>query len=75
MFKIIVISLFVSVYGEEATFGIEIDYSVIAEDAERNKDDILNFLNQSKVKEKYKTMYQSLLEKLLSEWLIRLKLI
>lgn len=67
MFKIIVISLFVSVYGEEATFGIEIDYSVIAEDAERNKDDILNFLNQSKVKEKYKTMYQSLLEKLLSE--------
>lgn len=73
MFKIIVISLFVSVYGEEATLGIEIDYSVIAEDAERNKDDILNFLNQSKVKEKYKTMYQSLLEKLLSEWLIRLK--
>lgn len=67
MFKAVVISLVALVHCEDRTLGSEIDYSVIAGEAERNKHDILNFLNQSKVKEKYKKLYQCLLEKLLSK--------
>lgn len=72
MFKIIlVIGIVILVLwvhcDDNVIVGKEIDYSHIAGEAERNKDDILNFLNQSTVKEKYKTLYQILLKKLLSE--------
>lgn len=67
MLTIIVISLVINVYCEKGNLGTDIDYTVIAGEAERNKHDILNFLNQSKVKEKYKDLYQCLLDKLLSK--------
>ncbi|KAL0883557.1 hypothetical protein ABMA27_015711 [Loxostege sticticalis] len=60
----------ISVCGEEtgminAGKAADIDYSDIAGEAERHKNDILKFLNQTRVQEKYKTMYKCLLSKLL----------
>ncbi|XP_052751313.1 trypsin delta-like [Galleria mellonella] len=46
--------------GEEAG----IDYSDLAAEAERHKNDILNFLNQTRVREQYKAMFEFLLDKL-----------
>lgn len=59
-----------SICGEEtevinAGKAADIDYSGIAGEAERHKNDILKFLNQTRVQEQYKTMYKCLLSKLL----------
>ncbi|XP_060800687.1 trypsin-1 [Amyelois transitella] len=44
---------------------MEIDYSFLAGQAEKNKHDILNFLNRTSVRHQYKVLYQCLLEKIL----------
>ncbi|KAJ8726723.1 hypothetical protein PYW08_015120 [Mythimna loreyi] len=45
----------------------EMDYTILATEAERHKSDILDFLNQSHVREQYKSLYNSLLSKLIEE--------
>lgn len=46
----------------------ELDYTVLAGEAEMHKSDILHFLNQSHIREQYKTLYNRLLSKLMGEW-------
>ncbi|XP_063823889.1 trypsin delta-like [Ostrinia nubilalis] len=70
MFRGILFLLFISVCGEDtevinAGKAADIDYSDLAGEAERHKHEILKFLNQTRVQEKYKTMYKCLLSKLL----------
>ncbi|KAJ2938810.1 hypothetical protein O0L34_g18432 [Tuta absoluta] len=43
---------------------VHVDYSDLAGEAERHKQDILGFLSTSRVQEKYKARYNSLLQKL-----------
>lgn len=52
----------------ESVIGQEIDYTALAGEAEKHKDDILSFLNQTSVRETYKSLYQCLLDKLLSKY-------
>ncbi|XP_049865464.1 trypsin delta-like [Pectinophora gossypiella] len=48
-----------------AESSVEVDYSELAEKAESNKQNILNFLKDSRVQEQYKALYNSLLTKLI----------
>ncbi|PZC80055.1 trypsin beta-like [Helicoverpa zea] len=52
---------------EETPIGStkELDYTILAGEAETHKGDILNFLNESRVREQYKTLYNNLLSKLM----------
>lgn len=52
---------------DEKPIGAEkdMDYTMLAREAEMHKHDILNFLNQSHVKEQYRTLYKCLLSKLI----------
>ncbi|XP_059061205.1 trypsin beta-like [Achroia grisella] len=68
--KFLLIFVCIIVSGED-TGGIltgnnapGIDYSDLAGEAERHKNNILNFLNLSRVREKYKAMFECLLKKL-----------
>lgn len=68
--RILFLLVVISVCGEDSEVikagkAADIDYSDIAGEAEIHKNDILTFLNQSRVQEKYKTMYKCLLSKLL----------
>lgn len=54
--------------SKEGVIGKEIDYTVLAGQAEMHKADVLGFLNKTDVKEKYKMLYQCLLDSLLSEY-------
>ena len=44
---------------------IEVDYSKLADEAEIHKYNILNFLNETRVQEMYKTLFEKLLQKLI----------
>lgn len=55
--------------SKDLVIGKEIDYGVLAGQAEIHKEDVLAFLNQTEVQEKYKKLYQCLLDKLLSKYL------
>lgn len=48
----------------------ELDYTLLAGEAEMHKSDILNFLNQTHVREQYKTLYNCLLSKLIGKQVI-----
>ncbi|KAH9645430.1 hypothetical protein HF086_014522 [Spodoptera exigua] len=57
------------IIGDDSTIEStkELDYTLLANEAERHKGDILNFLNQTHVREQYKALYNSLLSKLMGE--------
>ncbi|KAM3958215.1 LOW QUALITY PROTEIN: trypsin delta [Aphomia sociella] len=67
--KAVLMCMYILVSGEDTGVimsGTEvgIDYSDLAGEAERHKNDILNFLNLTRVRDQYKVMYEYLLEKL-----------
>lgn len=68
-FLLLVIVNICDIYGEDEDKPIgatkEMDYTVLAGEAEKHKSDILDFLNQSHVREQYKTLYNCLLSKLI----------
>lgn len=70
LFKVLflVIVNICSIFGDDEDKPIgatkEMDYTLLAGEAEMHKTDILGFLNQSHVREQYKTLYNCLLSKL-----------
>uniref|UniRef100_A0A2A4JXN3 Peptidase S1 domain-containing protein n=1 Tax=Heliothis virescens TaxID=7102 RepID=A0A2A4JXN3_HELVI len=66
---LIVIVNVCNINGDETPIGStkELDYTVLAGEAENHKSDILNFLNESSVREQYKTLYNRLLSELMAE--------
>ncbi|CAH2063901.1 unnamed protein product, partial [Iphiclides podalirius] len=64
----VIVSLLTTVqlFSDDADFGPNIDFSELAKEAETNKNDILGFLDQDKTREKYKELYRTLLNNLMS---------
>ncbi|XP_014359009.2 trypsin delta [Papilio machaon] len=57
--------LFAVVVGDEIDLSTTIDYTQLAKEAENNKNDLIGFLNQKTVRDKYKELYTTLLNNLM----------
>ncbi|XP_026491043.2 trypsin-4-like [Vanessa tameamea] len=67
-YRICALIIIISVFGKAkevvVSHKVEIDYSELADEAEINKHNILEFLNKTRVQEKYKRLFGTLLNKL-----------